>query len=321
MKRFLAIITVCIMLLILASCENRQPHKGNADNKLSVIAAMFAEYDFAKQIVGEHGNVEMLMPAGSEIHSYEPTPQDIINIKNADIFIYGGGESDTWLDTVLDSVEPESLRIISMTDLCELYEEESVEGMESDHVHDESCDHDHGHSEYDEHVWTSPVNAIKIIEEITKAVCEKDKKHQSEYIENSKKYIDKISALHLQFKETVENADKKLMIFADRFPFRYFVEEYGLSYYAAFPGCSHDTEPGAKTIQFLIDKVKCERIPVIFTIENSNRNVAMAIGDETKAKILEFHSCHNVTKTQLENGITYVELMTQNLENLKEALN
>lgn len=326
MKKTISLFLVCIMLFTLAGCNDLNSKQANSTKGLTVVAAMFAEYDFAKQIVGEHGKVEMLMPAGAEIHSYEPTPQDIINIKNADIFIYGGGESDTWLDTVLDSVDSDRLKIISMMDICELYEEETVEGMESDHVHDETCEHEHGeeehlHSEYDEHVWTSPVNAIKIIEEITGVVCEIDKKYENEYKHNSESYIKKIKLLDEQFRETVNNAKRKLMVFADRFPFRYFVEEYGLNYSAAFPGCSHDTEPGAKTIRYLIDKVNSENIPVIFTIENSNEDVARTISDETGAKILEFHSCHNVTKDQLENGVTYVDLMIKNLENLKEALN
>lgn len=332
MKKFISLITVCIMLFTLAACNNRPSEQANGSDGVSVVAAMFAEYDFARQIIGEYGKVEMLMPAGAEIHSYEPTPQDIINIKNADIFIYGGGESDTWLDTVLGSVDSDSLKIISMMDICELYEEETVEGMESDHIHDESCEHEHGeedehhnevhiHSEYDEHVWTSPVNAIKIIEEITNTVCEIDSKHQNEYKSNSKSYIEKINALDKQFRQTVETAKRDTLVFADRFPFRYFVEEYELDYSAAFPGCSHDTEPSAKTIQYLIDKIKDESIPVIFTIENSNQNVAQTICNETGTKILEFHSCHNVTKDDLENGVTYVDLMTKNLNSLKEALN
>ena len=324
MKRFISIIAVCALLTVLTACGNVQT-EGNNKKGLSVVATMFAEYDFAKQVIGENGTVEMLMPPGGEIHSYEPTPQDIISIKNADIFIYGGGESDSWLDTVLESADAENLEIISMMDVCELYEEEAVDGMESDHKHDETCDHEaeeeHHHTEYDEHVWTSPVNAVKIIEKITETACRLDEENSGEYKRNSEEYIKKINGLHKQFGEAVNGSERKLMVFADRFPFRYFAEEYGLDYSAAFPGCSHDTEPSAKTIQYLIDKIKAEGIPVIFTIENSDRNVAETISGETGAKVLEFHSCHNITKSELENGVTYVDLMERNLKNLKEALN
>ena len=148
-----------------------------------------------------------------------------------------------------------------------------------------------------------------------------DEKNSSVYKQNSEKYIKEIELLDKQFRDTVENAARRLMVFADRFPFRYFVEEYSLDYSAAFPGCSHDTEPSAKTIQYLIKKIRDDGIPVIFTIESSDRRVAEAISNETEAKILEFHSCHTVTKSELENGVTYVELMKRNLTNLKEALN
>lgn len=320
-KKVLSFIVICALLFALNGCSTKTGQSNTQE--LSVVATMFAEYDFARQVIGDCGTVKMLMPPGADMHSYEPTPQDIISIRNADIFIYGGGESDTWLDTVLESVNSQSLHIISMTEICELYEEETVDGMESDHVHDESCEHEeeHHHSEYDEHVWTSPVNAIKIIEEITQTLCSLDEKNSSVYKQNSEKYIKEIELLDKQFRDTVENAERRLMVFADRFPFRYFVEEYSLDYSAAFPGCSHDTEPSAKTIQYLIKKIRDDGIPVIFTIESSDRRVAEAISNETEAKILEFHSCHTVTKSELENGVTYVELMKRNLTNLKEALN
>lgn len=331
MKKTFSVIIVCVLLLLLTACssDNYLDPKKDDNNKIKIVAAMFAEYDFARQVVGDKGNVDMLMPAGSEIHSYEPTPQDIINIKNADIFIYGGGESDEWLDTVLKSIDEKNLKIISMMDICDLYEEEIIEGMESDHVHDDEEEehhhseeeHHHDEVEYDEHVWTSPVNAIKIITEITKIVCEIDSENETYYEKNSSEYISEIQKIHQEFQNTVNNGKTKTLVFADRFPFRYFVEEYGLDYIAAFPGCSHDTEPSAKTIRYIIDKIKEDNISVIFTIENSNQNVAETISDETGAKILEFHSCHNVTKEDFDSGVTYLQLMKKNLKSLKEAIN
>lgn len=329
-KKIVSIILVCIILSGLVACSNHNSGIDAENGKVKIVAAMFAEYDFARQIVGEKGQVDMLMPAGSEIHSYEPTPQDIINIKNADIFIYGGGESEEWLDTVLDSIDTNSLKIISMMDICELYEEEIIEGMENDHVHDKNGDHvheenedEHHHhdAEYDEHVWTSPLNAIEIIEELTKAVIEIDSENKEYYENNSSAYINEIKKLHQDFQDAVSKGKTKTLIFADRFPFRYFVEEYGFDYIAAFPGCSHDTEPSAKTIRYIIDKIKEDNVSVIFTIENSNQNVAETISNETGTKILEFHSCHNVAKADFDSGVTYLQLMKKNLENLKEAIN
>lgn len=336
MRRFFSIMSVLTLIFaLLAGCGQTGP-KDNADAlgamdtgqiRLNVVSTIFPGYDFAREIGGDNVNLTMLLPPGSESHSFEPTPQDIITIQNCDVFLYVGGESDAWVNEILESMKPSDMKVISMMDLVEIVEEESKEGMEEDHDHENDSDHDHDvddshgeEAEYDEHVWTSPVNAMLITKAITEAFCSLDEENASVYRSNMTKYIGELKALDASFREIVKNASRKTLIFGDRFPFRYFVDEYGLDYYAAFPGCSAETEAGAKTVAFLIKKVKDEKIPAVFHIEFSNEKIADAICEGTGAKKLLFHSCHNLTKGEFESGIGYLELMAQNAENLKEAL-
>ena len=309
------ILTVLLITLLFSLCACGQKND-NESAKLTVTAVLFAEYDFARQVVGDQAEVSMLLPAGSESHSYDPTPQDIIKIKNSDVFIYGGGESDSWLDSIISSLDTEKTAIISMMELCSLRQEETVEGMQ-----EEKGDEQNGETEYDEHVWTSPKNAIKITEEIQRVLSVKDPENSEKYKLGAERFINELKALDDEFSNTVKQAKRDTIVFADRFPFLYFAKEYSLNYSAAFPGCSSEAEPSAATVKFLIDKVKNENIPAVFTIEFSNEAIANAIKDETGCKILSFHSCHNVTKEDFRNGVTYIDLMNQNLENLKEALN
>ena len=313
MKKIVLAVLLITLLLSLCSCGQKAD---NGSSKLKITAVLFAEYDFARQVAGNCAEVSMLLPAGSESHSYDPTPQDILKIKNSDVFIYGGGESDSWLDSIISSLDTEKTTIISMMALCSLRQEETVEGMQ-----EEKGDEQDGETEYDEHVWTSPKNAIKIVEEIQNVLSDKDLENREEYKANAEKFINELEALDKKIFDTVKQAKRNTVIFADRFPFLYFAKEYSLHYSAAFPGCSSEAEPSAATVKYLIDKVKNENIPAVFTIEFSNEAIANAIKDETGCKILSFHSCHNVTKQDFKNGITYLDLMNQNLENLKEALN
>ena len=251
------------------------------------------------------------------MHSYEPTPLDIKEIQNCDLFIYVGAENDVWVDRILENMgdkRPETLRLV---DLTETVAEESVEGMmeEKGHDHEESRE-----EEADEHVWTSPVKAAEITEAIAQKMAELDPANAGDYLANAQDYEAKILDLDAQFRQIAENAERKVLVFGDRFPIRYFAEEYGLDYFAAFPGCSSESEPSASTLAFLIDKVREEEIPVVFSIEFSNGNIARAICESTGAVQRTYNSCHNVTKEQMENGATYVSLMSENLETIREAL-
>ncbi len=282
-----------------------------------VVATAFAEYDFARQIAGDKAEVIMLLSPGEESHTYEPTPGDIMKIKQCDIFVYGGGESDKWADSILSSVDSD-MHIIKMMDTVELYEENTVEGMEADHDH---YDREHEHSaEYDEHVWTSPVNAITICEAICEAVCDADEKNSEYYKDNLKKYTDEIKKLDSEISLFTENAQRKCIVVGDRFPLRYFTERYTLSYYAAFPGCSAQVEANPVTVSFLSNKVKNEEIPVVFKVDLSKGEIAQTISDMTGARVETLYSCHVVSAEDFEKGETYVSLMRRNFEALKKAI-
>ena len=307
--------------------------------KISVIATNFPAYDFARAVIGDKADLKMLIKPGAETHDFEPTPQDIINIKKSKMFIYTGGESDEWVKKILKDVDQTKTKVIKMMDQVKTVKEELVEGMEEeldhDHEHKHNHDHDHDHEhkhdhehehehdeeEYDEHVWTSPKNAIKIIGAIKNELSKIDTKNANLFAKNAKNYTDKLAELDKKFQTVVEKANRKTLVFGDRFPLRYFVDEYKLNYYAAFPGCSEQTEASSQTIAFLIDKVKTEKIPVIFKIELSDGKIADAINKETGAKVLEFNSAHNLSAEDFKKGVTYLDLMYKNLEALKEALN
>lgn len=331
---------LCLAFFGMSGCSKGDNSQGvNDENKLQVVTTMFPSYDFAKAVFGKKAEVKLLLPPGSEAHSYEPTPQDIKDIGKADLFIYNGGENEAWVDKVLDSIDSDQLKVLAMTDQVKLLDEEIVEGMEDDHDHDHDGDHDehdgdhedehdadHDHDEdhdheIDEHVWTSPANAIKIATAIAKAGSEIKPKYKEAFESNLKEYVDKLTILDNDFKAAIQNAKHHTLVFADRFPVRYFVEEYGLKYYAAFPGCSTDTEASAATVSFLVDKVKEDKIPVIFTIEMSNQKMAKTIAAETGAEIREFNSCHNLTKEDFDQGKTYLSIMNENLDAVKDALN
>jgi zinc transport system substrate-binding protein len=231
------------------------------------------------------------------------------------MFIYVGGESDEWINDVLKDIDASSTKLIKLVDLVDLKEEEIVEGMEAEEEEDEE------EEEYDEHVWTSPINMITMINNIKDDVINLDSSNKNKINTNASNYIKELETIDSKIKEVVKTAKRKELIFGDRFPIRYFVEEYGLSYYAAFPGCSEQTEASAKTITFLINKVKQDNIPVIFHIELSNGNIAKTIADETGAKVLEFKTAHNISQDDFDAGITYVDIMKSNIEVLKEAIN
>jgi zinc transport system substrate-binding protein len=301
---------------------------GNTAEKVSIVCTIFPGYDFARAVAGDLADITMLMPPGAESHSFEPTPRDIITIQNCDVFIYVGGDSDTWVKEILGSMDTSAMTVLSMMDIVDVVEEEIKEGMQTDDGHEHDHDHEHSHSEdehgdseYDEHVWTSPVNAARITQAVADTLCALDADSADIYKENTAAYIEALNALDAALRAVVRDAARSTLIFGDRFPFRYLVDEYGLDYYAAFPGCSSDTQANAKTVAFLIDQVRAEKIPVVFTIEFSNGKMADTICEATGAKKLLLHSCHNVTRDEIRDGVTYLSLMTRNIDHLKEALN
>lgn len=312
-RRILSWLCCALALLSLPGCGRGAEAEGAEG--ISVVTTGFAAYDFARQLLGERGEAELLIPPGSETHSFEPTPKDIIDIQNCDLFIYTGGESEAWVSDVLESVGG-GVRAVTLMDCVELLEEETVEGMEDPHA-----GHDHGHgAEYDEHVWTSPRNAALICGKIAAALSEADPQGAESYAAALEDYCAQLDELDAAFTEVVESGARRTVVFADRFPLLYFARAYGLEYFAAYPGCSDDAEPSAATVAFLIDKVREEDIPVVFHIELSNELMADTVCDETGAEKRLFSACHNVTRAQFESGVTYMELMWDNVDALREAL-
>lgn len=317
LKKFILFLLVVAMLftLVLTGCNKAEEE---SNGKINVVSTIFPQYDFSRQIAGDNANLKMLIPPAGESHTYEPTPQDIISIENSDVFLYIGGENDKWVDNILDSVDTNKTKVVKLIDYVDAVDEEIVEGMQ-EHAESYEETHDEIHSK-DEHIWTSPINAISMVNAISSAMCDADKKNSNVYKKNAKNYISELEKLDIEFRSVIDSAKRNEIVFGDRFPLRYFTDEYDLDYYAAFPGCSSETEPSAATIAFLTDKVKKDKIPVILKIELSNGVVANTIAEETNTKVMTFYSCHNLTKEQFENGETYLSMMTKNVATLKVAL-
>ncbi len=305
----------------LSIAETSESSESSDPRRLSIVVTNFPEYDFAHQIVQDNANVTMLLKPGAESHTYDPTPEDIITIQNSDMFVYVGGDSDEWVDDVLSSMDQSHMNIFRLMDAVETVPEELVEGMEEEAEEEESAEDGEEEVELDEHVWTSPVNAMTIVRKMSETLETLDPANKDAYEKNASDYISELSDLDKEFQDVVSSAKRKEIIVGDRFPFRYFCDEYALSYYAAFPGCSTDTQASAKTVAFLIDKVKSDEIPIVFHIELSNEEMCNSIAEATGAKSELLNAVHNVSDEDFKNGVTYVSLMKHNVEVLKEALN
>lgn len=303
MKRLIAaLLCLCLML---CGCT-AQPEKPHDETKLQIVCTSFPAYDFAREIAGDRAELTLLIKPGSEVHSYEPTPKDMIRIQESDLFICNGGESEQWAKTL---ITPDLNTIYMMG--CVDTVEESADGI---------YNAEDGEPELDEHVWTSPLNAIKISEEIYNALCKLDTDNAEAYKTNFTAYKAQLMALDREFRQVIKNSGKHTLVFADRFPMRYFALEYGLDCYAAFPGCSSETEPSAKTVAYLIDRVREDKIPAVLYMEFSNQKMADVICEDTGCKKLPFYSAHSVSAEQFEQGVSYLDLMRINLNSLKEAL-
>ena len=279
-------------------------------DKLTIVTTSFAPYDFARQIAGDKAEVIMLLSPGEESHTYEPTPGDIMKIEQCDVFIYGGGESESWVDSVLDGVDGD-IKTVKMMDCVSLYEHEG--------------EHDHEHSdieteEYDEHVWTSPANAVIITEAICDAICEADKENAEEYIKNTESFINELETLDGALLELMIRSNRNYIVIGDRFPLMYFTKRYSLEYYSAFPGCSAQVEANPVTVAELCNKVSDESVPVIFKVDLSTGLIAESISEQTGASVETLYSCHVISAEDFNGGETYLSLMYRNLHALERAL-
>lgn len=324
LKKLIIGVLFCSLLVGLTACGTAKNKK--EDGKLTVVATVFAEYDFLRHIAGDAVNLNMLMLPGADLHTFDPTPKDIMKVQDADLFVTIGGESDAWSDKIIDSIDNEDLQTVRLMDCVDVVEEEIVEGMEAEEHEEVEDSHEEEHTgeeekEFDEHVWTSPKNAIQIVESLRDKLCEMDSQNAPIYRKNAKSYIEKLEKLDEEFTKVIESGVRREIIVADRFPFRYFADEYDLDYYAAFPGCSTQTGASAETIAFLIQKVKEDKIPVVFHMELSNETMCDTICEETGAQKAQLNAVHNISKQDFEKGIGYLELMQENVEVLKKALN
>lgn len=312
MKRILGIIlSLVIVLFSLSGCSDKNGKASNTSEKeeISIVTTVFPPYDFARQIAKDNCSVKMILPPGGECHSYEPTLDDIAAIQGCDIFIYTGGDSDSWCQKILSNTDTRDIRIISMLSaVTPLYTED-----EHDHTHEEE--------KPDEHIWTSPKNAVKVVKAINSALIEADAEHEIEYNKNTVEYISQLETLDKEYKDCVDSSKRNTLVFADRFPFLYLTEEYGLEHFEALDGCTSDTEPTLTAINRLVEVVKNENIPMVFYIDSSDGSVADKVCSLTGAEKTMLHSCHSVSEEELESGETYLSLMNENLEKIRKALN
>lgn len=335
--------------------EQSSIEKGNS-NKISIVCTTFPQYDWVKNILGEEAerfNVTLLLDNGVDMHSYQPAVKDIATAGSSNLFIYVGGESDTWVEDALKEAKNKDLKAINLMETLgnSVKEEEVVEGMQEEreslgHSHEKSSkekqeqtqkeSHENSQEingqkeaadeepEYDEHIWLSIRNAEIMVKNIEKAIEQLDSDNAKVYQTNAENYIKKLDTLDKQYANTIQNAKYKAILFGDRFPFRYMADDYDLKYYAAFAGCSAETMAGFETVTFLAKKADELRLPVILTIENSDGRIAEAVKSNTtkkNQKILAMNSLQSVTKEQIADGITYLQVMQENLSVLSEALN
>lgn len=314
-------VTVAFLMCIgvagfLAGCETSGKAVVNPElentQAVRIVTTSFPAFDFARQIAGDKAMVTQLLPLGAESHTYEPTPKDMVMIQNADIFIYGGGESDSWLDTILDSVGTENTVTLAMMDCVQVLNEELVEGMQEEGEEEGE--------EPDEHVWTSPYNAVLICQAIEKALCAADPANKDYYADNCTEYVAELNEIAENFTKHLDECENRVIVVADRFPFRYFTDAFGIEYYAAFPGCSEDAEVTPATLAFLCDVIKSENITTAFYVDFSSGKIADSICETVGCGKAQLFSCHNVTAEQYNSGETYISLMQRNCDAIIEAL-
>lgn len=305
MKRTAFLLAFILCVLPLVSCQQPEP-----SDELTIITTIFPQYDFARAIVGERAEVKMLLAPESESHTYEPSMTDIAAVSQADLFIYTGNGIDTWAEDMTKSLKDADTVFLASAQFA-LHELE--------HGHDH-IDHDHS-CPVDEHVWTSPVNAKSMLYGILEAIVSIDPENEDYYRANADAYASELDLLDALFQDVADGAKRREIVVADRFPFAYLLNEYGIEYTAALSGCSVGQEPSASVIAEMIAKVSEDGVPYVFVIENSDGKTAKLISEATGCGILTLHSCHNVTERELIDGVTYVDLMKQNAENLRFALN
>lgn len=311
MKKIIALLMCFSLTVCLMACEEK---KENTEG-LTIVATLFPQYDFAREIVGELGEVTLLLDPGMESHSFDPSTADMVTINQADIFLYTGPALETWVAQMTDSFQKD-LQVVDLSEgiLEEL--ERKGNGEESSKEHQQV----HHHA-VDPHIWTSPEYAMKMVETICQAVCKADPAHKEIYEANAKAYREKLEELDQTFEKIVNSGVRKEIVHGGRFALYHFAKRYGLEWEAAYDSCTAQTEPSAKKIAQLTAEIREKKIPVIFYEELMEPKVAKSISEATGVEMLLLHSCHNVSAQDFERGVTYLQLMEENAKNLRVALN
>ena len=340
-KMTAAVILACLTMS-LAGCADQLSEEDKSGDRLKIVCTVFPEYDWVRQILGEHAEdaeLTLLMKNGADLHSYQPTVWDIRKIAEADLFLYVGGESDFWVEEVLAGAPDPERKVLNLMEILEesVQEEEHVEGMQAERGHDDdpeppeshpdtggSCSiHDHADGEYDEHVWLSLRNAGAVCDAVTEALGSLKEEHADSYIKNNEIYQEKLHALDLRYVQAVEAAPSPVFLFGDRFPFLYLTKDYGIAYYAAFAGCSAETEASFATIAFLADKAGELALPAVLAMDGSDQKIARTIAENTDTrdqKVLVLDSMQSVSEADIREGTDYLSIMEKNLTVLEEAL-
>lgn len=325
MKKLLTFFTAVLLLAsIFTGCGsalgNSASSENNQANKITIVATLFPQYDFARQIAGDKANIKLILPPGVESHTYDPSPSDIITIHNADVFLYTGSNMETWANNVIASL-PSSVNVLNVAEDIPLLKSPSGGHNHADdqeHTHDDISDAEL--TQYDPHIWTSPVNAKIMINHILEVLCETDPANANVYRQNAANYLNQLDELDSSIRSIAASSNRKKLVFGSRFALFYFTHEYHLDYRSAYDSCSADAEPSAKDISDLIDEIKEEQTPVVYYEELIDPQIARTISAETGAEMLLFHSCHNLSKSDFDSGETYLSLMKQNVENMKKGL-
>ena len=320
-KKIVLIMLVIIIVIGIVALLLKGGTKKSNNAKLHIVSSNFASYDFLRAIIGDNKEIDLifLVGPGKDAHSYDPTASDLIKIQDSDLFIYVGGEMEKWAEKVIGAISTQNTKIVCIADYIDKIEEKEVDGAEEENDNE---DDNHVEGAFDEHIWTSPANAIKMIDKLEETMEEIDSENDLIYRENADKYIDEIKKVDDSIQEIVNNKVRNRLIFADKMPMQYFIDYYNLEVSAAFNGCSTETDPSASTIAYLISKAKEEKVPVILYIELNPGTVAKTIADEigNGCETMQIQTLHNVSLDDFKNGETWVSLMNRNLDVLKKAL-
>lgn len=307
---------ICFIAINLSGCKNNES-EALPNGKLTVVATLFPQYDFAKHIAGNNADVTLLLPPGTESHTFDPSPMDILKISNADIFLYTGKEMEPWADKLIVGSTNNSLIIKNVSSGINLIKSEH-------HCHKKNCNHEHLHKHehnFDPHIWLDPILAVQMVDNIAASFCEKDPQNADYYLNNAENYKNKLLKLDSDFNDVVNSAKRKTIVFAGRFAHLYFIKHYNLEYISAFKSCAAEAEPSVKKVSKIIEFINKNNIPVVYYEELSEPKIANSIAEQTGVKPLKFSTVHNVTKKQFDDNVTYFDLMYENLENLRQGLN